>query len=297
MRILVTGGTGLIGSQLVPLLAAQHKLVVLTRNVAMAERVLNHKIELHSSLAHFDDLNDFDAVINLAGEPIVNKRWSQKKQVIENSRWQTTERLVDLINKSSQPPSVFISGSAIGYYGRQNDEAIDEYSERFNDEYAHRLCKRWEDIALSVRSDKTRVCILRTGIVLSANGGALSKMLLPFKMGLGGPIADGKQYMSWIHIKDMLNGIDYLLTHSSCAGVYNFTSPNPVTNQSFSKALADNLNRPCFFKTPAFVLRMAMGEMADLLLFGQRVMPTRLLESGFKFEHAELGEALRSLRL
>lgn len=298
MRILITGGTGLIGSQLVPFLAAEHKVVVLTRNVAMAERVLSHKIELHSSLDHFDDLNEFDAVINLAGEPIVNKRWSpEQKNIIENSRWQTTEQLVELFKTSSRPPGVFISGSAIGWYGRQGDQEIDEYSDSFHQEFSHSLCKKWEDIAMSAESKETRVCLLRTGIVLTGNGGALGKMVLPFKLGIGGPIGKGQQYMSWIHMQDMLRGIAHLLTQSDCSGIYNLTAPTPVTNKDFSILLAKTLGRPCVFRTPAFVLKLAMGEMADLLLYGQRVIPTRLIESGFTFEYAELEQALSSLHL
>lgn len=298
MRILVTGGTGLIGSQLVPLLTSAHTVEVLTRNVAMAEKVLNHKIPFHSSIDQFENLNDFDAVINLAGEPIVNKRWSTKqKAIIEHSRWDLTEQLVALIKRSDNPPSVFISGSAIGYYGRQGDQEISETNDIFHDEFSHQICKTWEEIALQAESHRTRVCILRTGIVLSNLGGALGKMLLPFKLGLGGSIGSGKQYMSWIHIQDMLNGIEFLLENQNCAGIYNFTAPTPITNKDFSKTLAASLNRPSFFTTPEFVLKLAMGEMADLLLYGQRVIPTRLTESGYQFTYAELDIALRSLRL
>lgn len=296
MRILITGGTGLIGSHLVPALAAKHHIVVLTRNVSIAERELGHKIEMHSSLDPFTDLNDIDAVINLAGEPIVEKRWSNaQKSVIERSRWDTTAQLVALISKSTNPPSVLLSGSAIGYYGRQGASPIDEYSDTYHDEFSHQLCQKWESIALSAASDKTRVCLLRTGIVLAKNGGALSKMLLPFSLGLGGPIASGNQYMSWIHINDMVAGITLLLENPDCQGIYNFTAPEPATNSEFSQALANALGRPCLLKTPAFVLKLIMGEMSDLIIHGQNVIPTRLQEAGFVFDYAELKTALHSL--
>lgn len=298
MRILITGGTGLIGSHLVPVLEVNHEIVVITRNVSMAERELGHKVEFHSSMDHFSDLNDIDAVINLAGETIVNKRWTEtQKGVIESSRWDTTAQLVKLIKNSEQPPSVFLSGSAIGYYGRQDASPVDEYSDKFHDEFSHQLCKKWEDIAQQAESDKTRVCLLRTGIVLAKNGGALGKMLLPFKLGLGGPIASGNQYMSWIHIQDMVTAIELLLENEGCRGVYNFTAPEPVTNRVFSQTLAKALGKPCIFKTPAFVLQLMMGEMSDLLLHGQNVVPTRLKEAGFTFDYAELKSALHSLHL
>ncbi|MFT2090595.1 TIGR01777 family oxidoreductase [Paraglaciecola sp. 2405UD69-4] len=296
MKILITGGTGLIGSNLVPILSP-NEITVLTRNVAMAEQVLGHKIQFLSSLEHLKNLDEFDVVINLAGEPIVAKKWTPKqKQVIEQSRWSITERLVSLIKNSNQPPKLFISGSAIGYYGKQNDKIIDEDFSQPNDEFSHRLCARWESLALEASSDETRVCIIRTGIVLSIRGGALTKMLLPFKLGLGGPIGDGNQYMSWIHLEDMLQGIAHLIKHESCQGIYNFTAPTPVTNLEFSRTLAKSLHRPCVFKVPAFVLRGLMGEMADLVIYGQRVNPTRLLESGYQFAYPELTTAFECLK-
>ena len=298
MQILVTGGTGLIGSHLVPMMNEHARVVVLTRNVAQAEMVLTHHVQFVSTLDAFDNLDQFEIVINLAGEPIVNKKWSdQQKRLLESSRWETTQKLVELINKGTTPPSVFISGSAIGFYGRQEDAEIDESFDTPFDEFSHQLCKKWEDIALQASSDRTRVCILRTGIVLSRKGGALEKMLPLFKLGLGGPIGDGQQYMSWIHLDDMLSAIMHLIINPQCEGIYNFTAPEPVTNQRFSEALAEQLNRPCFMRTPKFALKLMMGEMADLLLYGQSVMPKRLQESGFEFSHATLKDALNNLNL
>ena len=273
-------------------------VVVSTRNVASAEMILTHHVQYVSQLDSFDNLDQFDAVVNLAGEPIVQKRWSKKqKAVIESSRWDTTSKLVELIKAGESPPSVFISGSAIGYYGRQGDTDIDESFDKPNNEFSHQLCKKWEDIALQAASDETRVCILRTGIVLSSKGGALEKMLPVFRLGLGGPIGDGEQYMSWIHIDDMLNAIMHLLIHPECEGIYNLTSPNPVTNKAFSETLAKHIQRPCFMKTPAFVMKAMMGEMSELLVYGQKVIPQRLIDSGFQFAYPGLKDALNHLNL
>jgi uncharacterized protein (TIGR01777 family) len=271
---------------------------VLTRNVSRAEQVLGHKVNFLSSLEGLSNLDDFDVVINLAGEAIIDKRWStEQKHLLQQSRWALTAKLVELINNGETPPECFISGSAIGYYGRQSDKLIDENFEHCHDEFSHQLCKQWEHLALQAASPKTRVCVMRTGIVLSKRGGALLKMLLPFKLGLGGPIGDGRQYMSWIHLDDLLNGIIHLIDNKDCRGAYNFTAPNPVSNNVFSTELAAVLHRPCFVRTPAFVMRMLLGERADLILFGQQVVPKRLMESGFEFTHPEIKQALESLKL
>ena len=296
MKILITGGSGLIGSSLISMLRPCD-VSVYTRNVAMAELILGHKVQFLSSLTHLSNLDDYDVVINLAGEPIVNKKWTDKqKHKIEHSRWSITEDIVTLINAGENPPKLLISGSAIGFYGRQEDNIIDEKFSSAHDEFSHRLCERWEFLAKEAESDKTRVCILRTGVVITKRGGALQKMLLPFKLGLGGPIGDGSQYMSWIHLEDMLQGIAHLIANESCQGVYNFTAPNPVTNAEFSRELAASLSRPCVFKVPEFVLRLMMGEMADLVIYGQRVIPSRLEESGYKFIYPTISQALDCLR-
>lgn len=297
-NLLITGATGLIGSHLMVSLTERYKITAYTRNVAAAESALGSHIHYISDLATLSDLNSFEVVINLAGEPIVDKRWTpEQKDVIQQSRWQTTATLVQLIEASDNPPNLLISGSAIGYYGRQGETAISEDFEEVHDEFSHHLCKRWEDIALSAQSAKTRVCILRTGVVLSRHGGALDKMLTPFKLGLGGPIANGAQYLSWIHIKDMQDGIIFLLDNKQTQGIYNFTAPNPVTSAQFAKTLGSVLKRPTPFSTPEFVLRMLMGEAADLLVYGQNVVPNRLLEAGFTFNYTKLDKALQSFNL
>lgn len=297
MRILITGATGLIGSNLIPILNCKD-VTALTRNVSMAERILGHKVYFLSSLEELTNLDKFDVVINLAGEPIVDKRWSpEQKQVIQESRWDITGKLTELIKNSENPPELLISGSAIGYYGRQGEQIIDEDFTQPHDEFSHQLCDKWEQLALAAASSKTRVCILRTGIVLTRRGGALMKMLPPFKLGLGGPIGNGSQYMSWIHLEDMLNGIVHLIENKDCQGIYNFTAPNPATNAAFSRALAASLNRPAFLRMPKFIIRILMGESADLVVYGQRVIPKRLLESGFNFKHCEIDQVFDCLHL
>ena len=296
MKILITGGSGLIGSNLIPILRPCD-VAVYTRNVAMAEQILGYRVHFLSSLSHLDNLDEYDVVINLAGEPIVAKKWTlEQKRKIEQSRWLITEEIVRLINAGDNPPELLISGSAIGFYGRQQDQIIDEDFSSPHDEFSHQLCERWEFLAKQAQSDKTRVCILRTGVVITKRGGALQKMLLPFKLGLGGPIGDGNQFMSWIHLEDMLRGIAHLIANKSCEGLYNFTAPNPVTNEVFSQELASALSRPCLFRVPEFVLRVMMGEMADLVIHGQKVVPKRLQESGYKFIYPEISQAFNCLR-
>lgn len=298
-HILVTGGTGLIGASLILKLIDQDtKVTVLTRNANAAGSKLPADVTLIGSLRELTSLNHIDIVINLAGEPIVNKRWSDsQKQLLEESRWETTQQLVTLFNHSDTPPHTFISGSAIGIYGRQDNQQIDESFEQYHEEFSHKLCQQWESIALGAQSESTRVCILRTGIVLSDKGGALSKMTLPFKLGLGGPIGKGDHYMSWIHIEDMVNAIVFLIEQTGSKGVYNFTAPNPVSNAEFSKALANAVNRPCLLFTPQIALKLAMGEMADLLIYGQNVVPKRLMDEGFQFSYQDIDKAFASLDL
>lgn len=306
MKILLTGATGLIGQAFIKHYAHLHTFHVVTRSAKKLNQIFHHEMQQgvleKVDLTLLIDLNAYDAVINLAGEPIVDKRWSAKqKKRICNSRWDITERLVALIKASSAPPSVFISGSAIGIYGRQADAnqtvmPIDEEFTDFYDEFARDICQRWEAIALQVQSDATRVCLLRTGIVLAKSGGALGKMKVPFSLGLGGPVSSGQQIMSWIHIDDMVQAIAHVLTTPALKGAINFTAPNPVSNAVFSKAYADSLHRPCLFTVPKLALRVLMGESADLLLYGQHVIPKALLDNGYEFTHSDINEALVSLR-
>ena len=296
MKILITGATGLIGSALCKMLADKHELIALTRNINKAKNTLPNSIDV---LDNLEDLNfdDLDAVINLAGEPIADKRWSaQQKQRIFQSRLGITEQIVTKINASDAPPKVFISGSAIGFYGRQPAENVitESYSSTYP-EFSHQLCKQWEELALQAQSPDVRVCLLRTGIVLSKQGGALDKMLPPFKLGLGGKMASGKQMMSWIHIDDMINAIVFLLDESNAHGAFNLTAPEPVSNTNFTQILAKTLNRPALFPMPEFVLKLLFGEMSDLLIYGQNVIPEKLEQQGFKFKFKTLDTALNKV--
>lgn len=291
-NILITGGSGLIGRHLIKTLASNAKITVVSRQVTRTKRLFNDTLEV-ISLDQLTNVEQFDAIINLAGEPIADKRWSQaQKRKICDSRWDTTTKLVDLINISKRKPKVFISGSAIGIYGRQDDTPISEDFELYHNEFSRTVCEKWESIALKAN---TRTCLIRTGVVLDSTGGALAKMLMPFRLGLGGPIASGTQYMSWIHIDDMVRAICFLLNSDNCVGAYNLTAPSPNTNAYFSIKLAKRLGRPCMFRVPAFVLRYLMGESSDLVLFGQKVVPTRLINAGFHFNYPSLEEALDGL--
>ncbi len=293
MHILLTGGTGLIGSHLVPaLLAKGHQISVISRDVAAAREKLDSRVTIWSGIAQQKDLNGIDAVINLAGEPIADKRWSeQQKQRLCESRWQITEQLASLINASSQPPQVLISGSASGFYGNSGEAIVTE-EDGGQDEFTHQLCARWEALALAAESDRTRVCLLRTGVVLAKEGGALTKMKLPFKMGVGGPIGSGKQYMPWIHIDDMVNGILWLLEKPTLRGPFNMVAPYAVRNEQFAATLGHAMHRPAFMRTPAGAIKLMMGESAVLVLGGQHLLPKRLEESGYRFKWVQLDQAL-----
>ncbi|QXB53071.1 TIGR01777 family oxidoreductase [Aeromonas sp. FDAARGOS 1415] len=296
MKILITGGTGFIGRRLVAHLKVAHEVVVLTRQGSAAYELLGHDVTLLDSLDRLDHLNDVDIVINLAGEPIAAGRWSDaRKQLLCNSRWLLTEQLVDLVKLSSTPPKLLLNASAIGWYGRQDDTPLDEQCQTPHDEFTHRLCQQWEQLALQARSPQTRVCILRIGLVLGMEGGALPRMLPPYRLGLGGPMGSGSQVMSWIHVQDLVRAMLFLIEHGESDGIFNGTAPQPVSNRQFSQALAATLHRPHLFFVPAPLLRLLMGEAADLLLTGQRVLPARLQQAGFHFTYPALPEALADL--
>ncbi|WP_046003286.1 TIGR01777 family oxidoreductase [Pseudoalteromonas rubra] len=296
MKVLITGATGLIGSELCKFLVNKHKIVALTRNISKAGRVLDSKIEAVDDL-DLVNFNDLDVIINLAGEPIADKRWSEKQKArIMDSRITLTEEISNRIRACDSPPHTFISGSAIGYYGRQ--PATVKVDEDFNDpypEFSHQLCKDWEAKANLAHSEQTRVCIVRTGVVLSRQGGALKKMLPAFQFGMGGPMASGKQMMSWIHIDDMVQLLLFLVKHQDLSGVFNATAPAPVSNKEFSERLALTLRRPAMLTMPEFVLKALFGEMSELLIYGQRVLPRRALKANYRFRYPNLDEALQQL--
>lgn len=296
MHLLITGGTGLIGRHLIPrLLQIGHQVSVVTRDVAAARDKLDARVKLWSGINQQMDLNGIDGVINLAGEPIADKRWSasQKQQLCE-SRWQITEQLVSLIHASSTPPAFLISGSATGFYGDSGEVIVTE-EDPGQDEFTHTLCARWEQLALKAESEQTRVCLLRTGVVLAPEGGALEKMKLPFRLGVGGPIGSGKQYLPWIHIDDMIDAIIWLMDHPSLRGPFNMVAPYPVRNEQFAATLGQVMHRPAFMRTPAAAIKLMMGESAVLVLGGQHVLPKRLEASGFTFRWYDLQQALQDV--
>lgn len=299
MHILMTGGTGFIGQAFINTFIADYDFTVLTRDISNAKNIFSHipadNIKFISQLYELPSAIHIDAVINLAGAPIMDKMWSANyKHILESSRWDITQELVDLITTKTMTPDVFISGSAVGVYGRQGDLIIDEKHLEHYPEFSSKLCEHWEEIARTT-CPFTRTLILRTGIVLDKNKGALKKMVYPFKLGLGGPIGKGNQYMSWIHITDMVAGIDFLLRNKSLHGAFNLTAPNPVTNQEFSTHLAACFNKKARFTTPSLLLRLILGERSDLIIYGQRVLPTRLLDAGFTFHSDTLEQALLAI--
>lgn len=292
MNILLTGGSGFIGSHLISQLKSSHVFTVLTRDPVKTYAKLGHDITAITDLSQLD-FNEIDAVINLAGAPIADKRWSRsRKQILESSRWEITKQLVTQINLAKSPPSIFISGSAIGYYGRVPVENIDESHPNCHPEYSHYLCKEWENAAKKVKTASTRLCLVRTGVVLGKQGGMLKKLMLPYKLGLGGPIGSGEQILSWIHIQDMVALLAAMLNDDRYEGVFNATAPNPVSNQQFGDTLAAHLHRPNAFRMPVKIAKAIFGEMSDILLYGQHVIPKKASDLGFQFNFATLEAAI-----
>lgn len=297
MKILLTGATGLVGSALFKLWQSSHQLVVLSRAPKKARQLFGDGCEIYDNLDDID-FNQLDAVVNLAGEPIADKRWTDaRKAVICQSRWQLTELIASKILTATKPPHTLINASAVGFYGRQSADRIDETFATFYPEFSHDVCARWENLANRSRSEHTRVCLMRIGIVLAENGGALSKMLPAFKLGLGGKIGSGSQMMSWIHIDDLVAAINFVLHNKACEGVYNATAPMAVSNNQWTQLLGDRLAKRTPLPVPAFMLKLIFGEMSDLLLFGQNVYPQKLLDAGFQFKYNQLRNALAAMTL
>ena len=296
MRILITGGTGLIGLHLCEVLLAEgHQLTVLSRDPESVVAKCGPSVRSMASLDEWHPEHIFEAVINLAGEPIVDAYWSAKrKQVLRDSRIALTEKLVQRIAASEKKPQVLLSGSAIGYYGDRGDTVLDE-TEPPGKDFAAELCKDWEAEALAAEKLGVRVCLLRTGLVLSKSGGMLGRMRLPFQLGLGTRLGNGRQWMSWIHIEDYVAMTLRLLVDKQERGPFNMTAPEPVMNTEFTQSLARILHRPAFFVAPGLLLKLLLGERASLLLEGQRVLPAKLTARGAQFKYPELGGTLEQL--
>ena len=290
MRVLITGGTGFIGQALCPRLAAAgHDVVVLSRQSqpalpAGATRSVTRLGEL--------DAGEFDAVINLAGAPIGDARWtSARKKLLLDSRVQTTARLVEWMGKSARRPKALLSASAVGYYGEQGDRPITEDTPP-TPGFTHELCAAWEREAEKSTALGVRVCLMRIGVVLDRGGGALAKMLPAFRLGAGGRLGSGEHYFPWIHRDDMVAIVQWLLEKPRASGAYNAGAPNPVTNAEFTLALGEALGRPTVLPMPAAALRLLFGEMSELLLVSDRMLPQRLLNEGFEFRYPDIATAL-----
>lgn len=300
MHILITGGTGFIGSTLCPqLLIDGHQLTLLTRDPAKALRVYGSRLTIIRSLTELSNETTLDAVINLAGAGIADRPWTaSRKQQLHASRVTLTEELVSMLRRREQRPRVMISGSACGWYGDQGNTLLEETSpantSNAHEEYTHTLCQDWEAAAHKVEALGVRLCILRTGVVLGQSGGMLKRMLPIFGLGLGGRLGSGEQWLSWIALGDFVNIVRALLSDESQSGVFNATAPKPITNAEFTATLAHALKRPALLPIPAALLKLAMGEMSTLLLGSQRVLPSRLLEAGFRFRSRTLEECLRN---
>lgn len=294
MNILITGGTGFIGSALCyRLLENKHNIVVLSRRPDL----LKGNVTGISELGLLTGDENFDVVINLTGEPIANKRWTEKqKKLISSSRLGTTQKLIEYFKSLRLKPKLFISASAIGYYGTGVTNDIIDEKALGDESFSSQLCQQWEGVALQAQSLGIRTCLLRTGVVLGKGGGALQKMLFPFKLGLGGTIGKGTQWMSWIHLDDLTGIIVYCIDHDSLEGPVNCTAPNPVNNKIFTKALGKVLKRPTFLPVPVVIVKLLMGQMGEeLLLTGKKILPKKIVKKGYKFKFEQVDKALLNI--
>jgi hypothetical protein len=299
MKIVIAGGSGFLGRALAhELLAKGHEVVVLTRGPAREDRGIRHVTwEADEEPGGWHAVIDgADAVVNLAGAGIADQRWSAaRKQLLRGSRVDATRALVAAIRSATVRPKVFLTGSAIGFYGPQPEDGptLDESAPPGSD-FLSTLAVDWEAEAHAASALDCRVIIIRTGVVLARDGGALQKLIPPFRFFVGGPIGSGRQVMSWIHRSDWVELVVWLLRHEDAAGVFNATAPQPATNADFSRALGAALGRPSWLPVPGFALKIIVGEMASpALLAGQRVVPRRALEAGFTFQFPEIAAAMR----
>lgn len=318
MNILISGGTGFLGSAfsdaLIERYSRQNKeihMTWLTRDSSQKHPATIHLLT-YDELAQTD--NSYDVILNLAGAGIADKRWSdERKEQLLASRVQPTESILAFMARSRVKPKLLVSGSAIGWYGTQGDKPLTE-SSSFETDFSHKLCNDWEQLALQATGYGVPVAIVRTGVVMHPQGGMIDRLLMPFKMGVGGQLADGTQIMSWISRDDWVGAVIFIIeqhlagnaltqadntlrsanntANDTPARVYNLTAPEPVSNHTFTKALGAWLHRPTFFTLPEFLLKLMFGEMSTLLIDGQKVLPKALLDAGYTFQHLTLKQAL-----
>ena len=317
MNILISGGSGFLGSAFSEALIKRYRSENKEVHITWLTRDSNQPHPIDIKMMTYDELTksnqSFDVILNLAGAGIADKRWSAaRKEQLLASRVQPTEALLAFIARSSTKPKLLVSGSAIGWYGAQGDKPLIESSD-FNTDFSHKLCDDWEQLALKATDYGVPVAIVRTGVVIHPEGGMVSKLLTPFKMGVGGQLANGKQIMSWISREDWVRAVIFIIEQhltgqqqaqlnntsntlntasDTPAVVYNLTAPNPVTNHTFTKTLGAWLHRPTFFTLPKFLLKLMFGEMSTLLIDGQKVLPQALLNADFKFKQPTLKQAL-----
>lgn len=300
MRVIITGGTGLIGSALGSHLAsAGHEVYALSRKPSdrnAPSGVKVHKWDAKTGDGWSDLITEDTAIVNLAGAGIADKRWTdERKALIINSREDAGKAVVDAVQKSGIKPKVVIQSSAVGYYGSDTSDAVITEDSPAGHDFLADVCVKWESSVQALVEQGVRVATIRTGVVLSMYGGAFPRQLLPFRLFAGGPIGNGKQYFPWIHIEDEIRAIAFLIENESTSGAYNVMSPNPVTNQEFTHTLGRVMKRPAVFVVPAPMLQLIFGELSVVLLKGQNALPTRLQEAGFTFAHPEPAAALDHL--
>ena len=302
MKILITGATGLVGTRLVEKLLDRGytDIRALTRNVERAQKSSTLPIQFYEwnikkSYIDSEALEDIDIIFNLAGENIADGRWTEaKKKRILQSRTKAPKLIWDKLKIADRPPQKFISSSAVGIYGNRKDEVLDIHSSFGNDFLSH-VCQEWEKAVQENKMEGTKTHCLRTGVVLSDRGGALMKMLPAFKAGIAGKLGNGLQYMSWIHLDDLVDQFIFIMENDLKESAYNGVSPNPVNNIEFTKVLGDVINRPTFLPVPSLALKVLFGEMSTVLLDGQRVQPSQIQAAGFKFTYPQLSTALEDL--
>ncbi|HEX21724.1 MAG TPA: TIGR01777 family protein [Actinobacteria bacterium] len=301
MRIFFTGGTGFIGRNLIAALIKRgDEVTTISRHPDNAKKILSEKVTIISGDpaqpgSWQQTAAESDAIINLCGAPILDKKWNEKrKQLLLDSRILPTRRIVEALSQTETRPKVFISGSAMSYYGSHGDEELTE-SDKYGDDFSAKLCRQWEDEANKAMDLEVRLVNLRTSDVLGREGGMLSKMLPPFKFFIGGPFGNGRQYVSWIHIDDYINIVLRALVDENISGPLNMAAPNPVTNKEFAKILARVLKRPSWLPLPGFIIKLLFGEGAVLLLEGEKIIPKKVLDNGYKFKFNELEPALSNL--